>query len=138
MTKIELDPMTTVPLATADFLLGRMIATAALNEKLSLTIKELEQKNKNQFEIIQSMHKDKDELLDEINRLKNVFGLRKTKGKHLSLREASFKVCKSKSTILRAIQSGRLIAEKNDNGGYNIDEIELYRTYPEVNNVSSY
>ena len=36
----------------------------------------------------------------------------------------------SKSTILRAIQSGRLSATRTDDGGYSIDAAELFRVYP--------
>jgi hypothetical protein len=49
---------------------------------------------------------------------------------HLSLREAAQQAGTSKSTILRAIQSGRLSASKNDVGGYNIDPAELFRVFP--------
>ena len=35
----------------------------------------------------------------------------------------------SKSTILRAIQSGRLSAPRTDDGGYAIDPAELFRVY---------
>ncbi|WP_051953618.1 hypothetical protein [Methylocapsa aurea] len=47
----------------------------------------------------------------------------------LSLREAARATGASKSTILRAIQSGRLLAPKNDDGGYAIDPAELFRVY---------
>lgn len=47
----------------------------------------------------------------------------------LSLREAAEHVAKSKSTILRAIQSGRLSARKSDTGEYAIDPAELFRVY---------
>jgi excisionase family DNA binding protein len=48
----------------------------------------------------------------------------------LSLREAAQQAGTSKSTILRAIQSGRLSAPRNDDGGYDIDPAELFRVYP--------
>jgi excisionase family DNA binding protein len=47
----------------------------------------------------------------------------------LSLREAAHEVGISKSTILRAIQSGRLLAPRKDDGGYAIDPDELFRVY---------
>ena len=48
----------------------------------------------------------------------------------LSLREAAREAGKSKSTILRAIQSGRLSAARTDDGGWSIDPSELFRVYP--------
>lgn len=48
----------------------------------------------------------------------------------LSLREAAQQARTSKSTILRAIQSGRLSATRTDTGGYAIDPAELFRVYP--------
>jgi len=47
----------------------------------------------------------------------------------LSLREAAQQAGTSKSTILRAIQSGRLSASRTDDGGYAIDPAELFRVY---------
>jgi excisionase family DNA binding protein len=47
----------------------------------------------------------------------------------LSLREAAQQAGTSKSTILRAIQSGRLSAGRTDAGGYAIDPAELFRVY---------
>ena len=48
----------------------------------------------------------------------------------LSLREAAHHVGTTKSTILRAIQSGRLSATRNDEREYRIDPAELMRAYP--------
>jgi excisionase family DNA binding protein len=48
----------------------------------------------------------------------------------LSLREAAQQARTSKSTILRAIQSGRMSASRTDDGGYSIDPAELCRVYP--------
>lgn len=48
----------------------------------------------------------------------------------LSLREAAQQAGTSKSTILRAIQNGRLSAARTDDGGYSIDPAELFRVYP--------
>ena len=39
-------------------------------------------------------------------------------------------VRKTKSTITKAIASGKLSAIKNDNGAWEIDASELYRVYP--------
>lgn len=47
----------------------------------------------------------------------------------LSLRQAAQQTGVSKSTILRAIQSGRLSATRTDDGGYSIDPAELFRVY---------
>jgi hypothetical protein len=46
-----------------------------------------------------------------------------------SLRQAAQEAGTSKSTILRAIQSGRLSATRTDDGGYAIDPAELFRVY---------
>jgi len=43
---------------------------------------------------------------------------------------ASKAVGKTKSTITKAIASGKLSAIKNDNGAWEIDASELYRVYP--------
>jgi dTDP-4-amino-4,6-dideoxygalactose transaminase len=48
----------------------------------------------------------------------------------LSLREAAREAHISKSTVLRAIQSGRLSAGRTQDGGYDIDPAELFRVYP--------
>lgn len=48
----------------------------------------------------------------------------------LSLRNAAKEAGVSKSTILRAIQGGRLSAERLEDGGYSIDPAELFRVYP--------
>lgn len=47
-----------------------------------------------------------------------------------SLRQAAQQAGISKSTVLRAIQSGRLSAARTDDGGYSIDASELCRVYP--------
>ena len=47
-----------------------------------------------------------------------------------SLRQAAQQARTSKSTILRAVQSGRLSATRTDDGGYAIDPAELFRVYP--------
>lgn len=48
----------------------------------------------------------------------------------LSVRTAAQLSGKSKSTILRAIRSGRLSAARTDNGAYAVDPAELCRVYP--------
>lgn len=48
----------------------------------------------------------------------------------LSLRHAAIEAGTSKSTILRAIQAGRLSATRNAEGTYTIDPAELFRVYP--------
>ena len=48
----------------------------------------------------------------------------------LSVRAAAQLTGKSKSTILRAIQSGRLPATRAGNGAFGIDLVELCRVYP--------
>jgi excisionase family DNA binding protein len=52
-----------------------------------------------------------------------------------SLRQAAQQARTSKSTILRAIQSGRLSATRTDDGGYAIDPAELFRVYPPKNEL---
>jgi excisionase family DNA binding protein len=47
----------------------------------------------------------------------------------LSLREAAEQTGTSKSTIFRAIRSGRLSAGKDDDGNFAIDPAELFRVY---------
>jgi excisionase family DNA binding protein len=46
------------------------------------------------------------------------------------LREAAQQVGVNKSTIHRAIQTGRLSATRTDDGGYAIAAAELFRAYP--------
>ena len=47
-----------------------------------------------------------------------------------TLGEAAKESGKSKSTIKRAIDRGRLSAKKNDKGEWKIDPAELHRVYP--------
>lgn len=47
----------------------------------------------------------------------------------LSLRQAAEATATTKSTILRAIQRGRLSASRSDDGGWLIDPAELFRVY---------
>ncbi len=50
----------------------------------------------------------------------------------LSLRQAAVLAGTSKSTIGRAVASGRLSAARTADGGYSIDPSELTRVYPPV------
>ena len=52
----------------------------------------------------------------------------------LSLREAANQVNVSKSTILRAVRSGRMSAARTEDGGYSIDPAELFRVYQPKSN----
>jgi hypothetical protein len=49
-----------------------------------------------------------------------------------SLKDAADATGKSKPTILRAIQSGKVSAEKDANGEWQIEPAELHRVYPPV------
>jgi hypothetical protein len=48
----------------------------------------------------------------------------------LSLRQAAHETGVAKSTISRAIKSGKLSAERLEDGGFAIDPSELFRVYP--------
>ena len=48
----------------------------------------------------------------------------------LSLREAAEEAGTSKSTIWRAVKSGRMSATRTDDGGFAIDPGELFRAFP--------
>jgi hypothetical protein len=47
-----------------------------------------------------------------------------------TLGQAAKATGKSKTTISKAIQSGKISAEKQENGSYQIDPSELHRVYP--------
>src|SRR4051794_3502618 len=47
----------------------------------------------------------------------------------LSLREAAQQVGVNKSTIFRAIKSGRMSAGRTEDGGFEIDPSELFRVF---------
>ena len=49
---------------------------------------------------------------------------------HLTLGQAAKLVGKSKSTITRAIQSGKLSAQRQEDKSYRIDPAELHRVWP--------
>ena len=51
-------------------------------------------------------------------------------GHMFSLAQAAKAAGKSRPTIARAIQAGRLSATKNDDGSYAIDPAELARVFP--------
>ena len=48
----------------------------------------------------------------------------------LTLGQAAKEAGVSKTTISRAVKSGRISASRNDKGEYNIDPAELFRVYP--------
>lgn len=52
---------------------------------------------------------------------------------YLTLGEAEKEVGVTKSTISRAIKDGRLSANRNEHGHYQIDPAELFRVYPPIN-----
>lgn len=54
----------------------------------------------------------------------------------LTLTEAADETGKSKSTLLRAISSGRLSASRNEQGDYRVDPSELFRVYPPASGTS--
>jgi hypothetical protein len=47
-----------------------------------------------------------------------------------SLKQAADAVGRGKPAILKAINSGRISAKKDDNGQWQIDPAELHRVYP--------
>lgn len=49
----------------------------------------------------------------------------------LTLSQAAKALGKSKSTLNRAIKTGRLTATRNEDGTFSIDPSELYRAFPE-------
>lgn len=53
-----------------------------------------------------------------------------------TLKQAVEQSKKAKSTILDAIRNGKLSANKDENGRYQIDPSELFRVYPPTNNRS--
>lgn len=54
----------------------------------------------------------------------------------LSPAEAGKQVGLTKQSIIKAIRSGRLSAEKDANGGWCIEPVELFRVWPPVTQVS--
>jgi hypothetical protein len=53
----------------------------------------------------------------------------------IPLREASEKVGVTRQTLMKAIKTGRVSAEKSDNGEWRIEPVELFRVWPPVNEV---
>src|SRR3546814_8977154 len=53
----------------------------------------------------------------------------------ITLREASEKVGVTRQTLMKAIKTGRVSAEKYDNGEWRIEPVELFRVWPPVNGV---
>src|SRR3546814_17986903 len=49
--------------------------------------------------------------------------------------EASEKVGVTRQTLMKAIKTGRVSAEKSDNGEWRIEPVELFRVWPPVNGV---
>lgn len=50
----------------------------------------------------------------------------------LTLTEATEQTGKSKSTLIRAIKSGKLSAQRNEHGDYRVEPSELFRVYESV------
>jgi hypothetical protein len=50
-----------------------------------------------------------------------------------TLGEASREVGKSKSTLSKAVKSGKISATKLDDGSFSIEPVELFRVFPRVN-----
>lgn len=50
----------------------------------------------------------------------------------LSLNKAAKEASVAKSTLLEALKSGRMSAEKNENGHWQIDTAELFRAFPKT------
>src|SRR3546814_19502936 len=53
----------------------------------------------------------------------------------ITLREASEKVGVTRQTLMKAIKTGRVSAEKSDNGEWRIKPVELFRFWPPVTGV---
>src|SRR3546814_11003778 len=53
----------------------------------------------------------------------------------ITLREASEKVGVTRQTLMKAIKTGRVSAEKSDNGEWRIEPVELFRVWPPVHGV---
>jgi hypothetical protein len=55
---------------------------------------------------------------------------------HFTLGQAAKETGKAKGTISKAIHSGRLSANRDNNGNYAIDPAELFRVYPANSNAT--
>src|SRR3546814_20119632 len=53
----------------------------------------------------------------------------------ITLREASEKVGVTRQTLMKAIKTGRVSAEKSDNGEWRIEPVELFRVWTPVHGV---
>src|SRR3546814_15569442 len=53
----------------------------------------------------------------------------------ITLRDASEKVGFTRQTLMKAIKTGRVSAEKSDNGEWRIEPVALFRVWPPVNGV---
>src|SRR3546814_14338459 len=53
----------------------------------------------------------------------------------ITLSEASEKVGVTRQTLMKAIKTGRVSAEKSDNGEWRIEPVELFRVWLPVNGV---
>src|SRR3546814_19034247 len=53
----------------------------------------------------------------------------------ITLREASERVGVTRQTLMKAIKTGRVSAEKSDNGEWRIEPVELFRVWHPVNGV---
>lgn len=53
----------------------------------------------------------------------------------ITLKEASEKVGVTRQTLMKAIKTGRISAEKSQGGEWRIEPIELFRVWPPVNKV---
>jgi len=51
----------------------------------------------------------------------------------LSAKEAAERVGMTKAGLLKAVRNGKLSAQKDRNGNWQIDPVELFRAYPPVN-----
>lgn len=54
----------------------------------------------------------------------------------IPLSEASQHVGKAKQTIIKAIRSGRISGEKDENGEWRVEPVELFRVWPVVNRLT--
>ena len=54
----------------------------------------------------------------------------------LSAREAAKAAGKAVTTITRAIESGKLSAQRTDGGGYDIEPAELFRAFPKISSAT--
>jgi hypothetical protein len=53
----------------------------------------------------------------------------------ISLKEASERVGVTRQTLMKAIKTGRISAEKANDGGWRVEPVELFRVWPPVKEV---